>query len=91
MDISWCRSIRRRLWSCTYEKDYKQNMPLQIGCSVFDDSKLRMLQFYYDCLDKYISREDFKYLETDTDSAYMALSSNFEDLINRNYENLSKR
>ncbi|ULU08451.1 hypothetical protein L3Y34_019562 [Caenorhabditis briggsae] len=29
----------------------KQNMPLQIACSVYDDSKLNMLKFYYDCVD----------------------------------------
>jgi len=34
------------------KKCIKQNMPLQIGCSVFDDSKLKMYSFYYDCIDK---------------------------------------
>jgi len=46
-----------------------------------DDSKLRMCQFYYDCVDKYNDRSDFQYIETDTESAYIALTSNFEDLI----------
>jgi len=45
-------------------------MPLQIGCSVFDDTKLRIYEFYYDCVDKYIDRRDFQYIESDTDSAY---------------------
>jgi len=48
------------------KKVIAQNMPIQIGCSVFDDSKLRMYQFYYDCIDKYIDRSDFQYIETDT-------------------------
>src|SRR5215470_13776720 len=56
-------------------------MPIQIACSVFDDSKLRMLQFYYDCIDKYIDRSDFQYIEMDTDSAYMGLTDDFENLI----------
>ena len=56
-------------------------MPIQIACSVFDDSKLRMLQFYYYCIDKYLDRSDFQYIEMDTDSAYMALSDNFENII----------
>ena len=56
-------------------------MPIQIACSVYDDSKLRMLQFYYDCVDKYINRSDFQYITMDTDSAYMALSDDFEKLI----------
>ena len=33
-----------------------------------------MLEFYYDCVDKYLSREDFIYCEMDTDSAYIAIS-----------------
>jgi len=40
-----------------------------------------MYQFYYDCVGKYIDRSDFQYIETDTDSAYIALTGNFEDLI----------
>ena len=57
-------------------------MALQIACSVYDDSKLRMLKFYYDCIDKYVDRSDFQYIEMDTDSAYMAITGNsLEDLI----------
>ena len=63
------------------KKKVKQNMPIQVACSIYDDSKLRMLQFYYDCIDKYIDRKDFQYIEMDTDSAYMALSDDFEKLI----------
>ena len=33
-----------------------------------------MLQFYYDCIDKYLDRSDFQLCEMDTDSVYMALS-----------------
>ena len=33
-----------------------------------------MLEFYYDCLDKYLDRSNFQLCEMDTDSAYMALS-----------------
>ena len=41
-----------------------------------------MLESYYDCVDKYLSREDFIYCEMDTDSAYMAISGDsFEALI----------
>jgi len=56
-------------------------LPLQIGCSVFDDSKLKMYNFYYDCIDKYIDRKDYQYITTDTDSAYLALSGEFNELI----------
>jgi hypothetical protein len=56
--------------------------PIQIGCAVYQLAKLRMLQFYYDCLDKYVDRSDFQYVEMDTDSAYLALSgSKLDDVI----------
>ena len=50
--------------------------PIQIGCAVYQLAKLRMLEFYYDCIDKYVDRSDFQYVEMDTDSAYLALSGN---------------
>ena len=59
----------------------KQNMPIQVAFSVLNDAKLKMLEFYYDCIDKYIDRTDYQYMYMDTDSAYMALSDNFEKLI----------
>jgi hypothetical protein len=56
--------------------------PIQIGCAVYQLAKLRMLQFYYDCLDKYVDRADFQYVEMDTDSAYLALSADkLDDVI----------
>jgi len=40
-----------------------------------------MLQFNYDCIDKYIDRKDFQFMYMDTDSSYMALSDDFDKLI----------
>ena len=41
-----------------------------------------MLEFYYDFLDYYLSREDFQILEIDTDSSYFGITAeNVEDLI----------
>ena len=37
-------------------------------------AKLRMLEFYYDFLDKYIGRSDSELCYMDTDSLYLALS-----------------
>jgi hypothetical protein len=55
---------------------------IQIGCAVYQLAKLRMLQFYYDCMDKYVDCADFQYVEMDTDSAYLAPSANkLEDVI----------
>lgn len=63
----------------TYEvqsckKTVKLNLPMQIGFFVYQYAKLRMLQFYFDFLDKYLDRSDFQYCEMDTDSAYIAIS-----------------
>lgn len=66
------------------KKSVKKNVTIQIGCSVFHDSKSRMLELYYDCLYKYLDRSDFQYIETDTDSAYMSLVGDFEKLVNQN-------
>ena len=58
------------------------DVPIQVGCAVYDLAKLRMLQFYYDFIDKYIDSSDFIYCQMDTDSAYIAFSGeNFENLI----------
>ena len=59
----------------------KQNMPIQVAFNVLDDAKQRMLEFYYDCVDKYIDRSDFQYMYMDTDSAYMGITDDFEKLI----------
>ena len=63
----------------TYEvesckKTVKLNLPIQVGFFVYQYAKLRMLQFYYDFLDKYLDRTDFQMCEMDTDSAYIAIS-----------------
>ena len=54
------------------KKAIKLNLPLQIGFFVYQNAKLRMLQFYYDFLDKYLDRSDSQYCKMDTDSAYIA-------------------
>ena len=45
----------------------------------FQYAKLRMLEFYHDFLMKYFSRRDFALIQCDTDSIYMALSTNTLD------------
>ena len=56
------------------KRTIKEDLPLQIGLFVYQYAKLRMLQFYFDFLDKYVDRSDFQYVEMDTDSAYIAIS-----------------
>ena len=56
--------------------------PYQCGIAVYQLAKLRMLEFYYDFLDKFCERRDFELIQMDTDSFYMALSANdFDDII----------
>ena len=50
------------------------NLPIQIGFFVYQYAKLRMLEFYFDFLIKYVHPSDFQMCEMDTDSAYLAIS-----------------
>ena len=60
----------------------RYNLPLHIGSFVYQYAKLRMLQFYYDFIDRYVDRSLFQYCEMDTDSAYIALAGeSIDDLV----------
>ncbi|KAG2988366.1 hypothetical protein PC121_g10478 [Phytophthora cactorum] len=50
--------------------------PIHLSIAIYHLAKLRMLEFYYDCIDFYFDRSDFQYQEMDTDSAYIAFSCN---------------
>lgn len=64
------------------KKRITYDLPLQIGFFVYQYVKLRMLAFYYDFVDKYLSHKDYQYMEMDTDSAYIALAGKgIEDLV----------
>ena len=39
----------------------KMDVPIQVGCAVYDLAKLRMLEYYHDFIDKYIDLSDFVY------------------------------
>jgi len=54
-------------------------LPIPLGYFILQFAKLRMLEFYYDFMDRYIDRSDFQYCEMETESAYMAITgSNLE-------------
>ena len=59
-------------------KEFKRTVtikrPYQCGIAVYQLAKLWMLEFYYDFLDKYFSRQDFELCYMDTDSFYLAMS-----------------
>ena len=63
------------------KKSIKMDLPIQIGFFVYQYAKLRMLEFYYDLIDKFLDRSDFEYCEMDTDSAYIALSGESVDAL----------
>lgn len=58
----------------SFKKVIRLDLPIQVGFFVYQYAKLRMLEFYFDCIDKYLDRSDFQYSEMDTDSAYIAIS-----------------
>ena len=58
------------------------DLPIHFGVFILNYAKLRMLEFYYDYVNKYLSREDFEYSEIDNVSVCMAISGDsFEQLI----------
>ena len=48
------------------KKSITYDLPLQIGFWTYQHAKLTMLSFYYDVIDRFISRDDFSLLEMDT-------------------------
>ena len=58
-----------------YKSKISLDTPIQIGFFILQYAKLRMLEFYYDCLIKYLKPNSFELTEMDTDSLYMALNS----------------
>ena len=65
--------------------------PYQCGIAVYQLAKLRMLEFYYDFVDKFCDRRDFEVIQMDTDSLYMALSAeDFDEIIRPDLKELYK-
>ena len=65
--------------------------PYQCGIAVYQLAKLRMLEFYYDFVDKFCVRRDFEVIQMDTDSLYMALSSDdFDEIVRPELKELYK-
>ena len=59
----------------TYKNSVTMDNPIQIGFFILQYAKLRMLEFYYDCLRTYLTDNSFEIIETDTDSIYMAINA----------------
>lgn len=64
------------------KKEIEFNLPMVIGLAVYNYAKLRVLAFIYDVLLVYFDKADYMFLESDTDSVYLAISApNLEDLV----------
>ena len=68
-EIGEAYKLERRKALVTIKRSY------QVGIAVYQLAKLQMLEFYYDFLDKYMDQRYFELVQMDTDSNYMAISS----------------
>ena len=55
--------------------------PYPCGIAIYQLSNLRMLEFYYNFLDKYLDQSDFELIQMDADSMYMAISGTFNKIV----------
>ena len=70
-----------------YKSKVILDTPTQLGFFILQYAKLRMLEFYHDCLVKYLNQNSFELTEMDTDSMYMALNrNNFDESIRDEYK-----
>ena len=58
----------------SYKECIIMDNPIQIGFFILQYAKLRMLEFFSDCISKYFIENSFELTETDTDSIYMAIN-----------------
>ena len=77
-------SLEETGWA--YEiKEFKRTVlikrPHQCGIAVYQLAKMQMLEFHYDFLDKYFSRQDLEWCYMDTDSFYLIMSGDSLDKI----------
>ena len=63
--------------------------PLQIGLMVYMYAKLRILEFLYDCLHRFLIHDCWELLASDTDSYFFAVSGNsIHDIIKEDMRSL---
>ena len=64
------------------ESSIKLDIPIHLALFVLNLAKKRLLEFHYECIDRYLDRTDYQLLEMDTDSSYLALSKHsLEELV----------
>ena len=61
--------------------------PCQCGTVLYQQPKLQMLEFFYNFMDKYFSRQDFELCYMDSDSFYLAMSGDsLDEIVNPEME-----
>ena len=66
----------------SYKKKHVFDLPLQLGVFTYQYAKLRMLQWQYDFMQKYVPPRMYELSEMDTDSSYFAIAkSTLEECI----------
>ena len=63
------------------KKTVTYTLPVHMRFFVLQYAKMRMLQLYYDFINRYLERPLFQYCEMDTDSAYLALVAESVDAL----------
>lgn len=58
----------------TFKNEILWNLRFQVDVFDYMYARLRMLELYYDLLDKFVARADFQLCLMDTDCLYLALS-----------------
>ena len=56
-------------------------LPVHVGFFILQYAKMRMLQLYYDFINRYVERPLFQYCEMDKDSAYLAFAGESVDAL----------
>ena len=70
-----CRRIGEDLFEVeSYKKKHVFDLPLHLGVFTYQYAKLRMLQWQYDFMQKYLSPTMYELSEMDTDSSYFGLA-----------------
>lgn len=67
---------------CMRKEKINFNLPMIIGLNVYAWAKLRVLESLYDVLFEFVDKSDYMFLESDTDSIYLALAGDtLEELV----------
>lgn len=67
------------------------NRPIYVAKAVYDLAKLRVLEWYYDFLCRFVKKENFELLYHDTDSFYLAIAGrSLDDIVEPSMRELYK-